>query len=313
MRVGSLFSGIGGWEFALGRNAVPSFAVEMDPDVAAAFAINHGIMPHVDDLRNVDARRLPGIDLLVASPPCPATSKARKASSLRWADSLAGLEILRFVRALQPWAVAIENSDLYIETAVCAQIVKELREERYNVEATVLDAADYGTPQRRHRTIIRAVDRTVALPPLPPERRGRSWSAALVDILPVLPVDPGGLVPWQRRNIDAIPPTRYPVLVTGGNPPEYANEDGYRRVWVDRDEPAPTLSKHQAIGGTRIMLSPTDIRKVTVAAFAVLSGFDKQVRENTLDLPEGRSRALDILGNMIPPPLAAAALKGLFT
>ena len=296
--MGSLFSGVGGWEFAARGYLRPVWALEFIPEIAHVYAQNHGHEPIIANIRDVDAMGLEPVDVLVASPPCPAFSKARKTSSTRSADAAAGLEILRFVEDLRPTRVVIENAPAYLGSDVAEELIETLRDFGFNVDARVLDAADYGCPQRRKRTIIRADMRGAPRPPLKlPEA---SWLDAIADLTPDLPE--ASLANWQRENIERVPPKSYPVFVVGGNPPEFANADGYRRVWVSATEPAPTLAKSASSGGTKIMLSATDVRQFTVAAAARLSGMPDDIV-----LP-GRSAALNILGNTIPPPLAAAAL-----
>lgn len=316
IRVGSLFSGIGGWEFALRGKAESVFAVEYSFPVAQSFYANHRHKPIVSDIRAVDEKQWApdSLDLLVASPPCPAYSKARKTTSERRADPDAGLEVLRFVDHLKPEAVAIENAPAYLASDVGQELIASLKGFGYKVWSGVLDAASYGTPQRRRRTIIRAtrVHHTLVNPA---EHPMLPWDMALAPFLHKAPSLE--LAPWQAREIAKRPPARYPALVVGGNPPEYSSSEG-RRIWVPPGEPSPTLARASSVSGTRIMLErfshQTPLNKhnsvgLTVEMAAVLSGFGPFLKD--LDLPASRSAALNILGNVIPPPLARAALEGL--
>ncbi|MBU1767893.1 MAG: DNA cytosine methyltransferase [Candidatus Omnitrophica bacterium] len=297
-RMGSLFSGIGGWEFAARGWLQPLWAVEFAPEVAMEYARNHGHAPLVENIYKVDEKLLAPVDVLVASPPCPGFSMARKATSVKFADELAGLEIPRFVKHLKPWYVAIENAPKFMLMDVCRKIIEALKGMGYEVEASVRDAADYGTPQRRKRTIIRASKRPLSRVPL---QEGRSWWDAVQD----LELPASKLVAWQSSNLDLLPPPpeAYPVLIPGGNPPSFKASEGQgRKVWVEHWKPAPTIARAQSSGGTRVALRRGDVRGLTVEAFARLSGMPSDI------LLPGRSRALNILGNTIPPQLAVAAL-----
>lgn len=296
--MGSLFSGIGGWEIASRGTLTPLWAVEFVPEVAYQYKRNHGHAPIVDDIYKVDEKLLAPVDVLVASPPCPGFSKARKATSVKFVDELAGLEIPRFVRHLQPKYVAIENAPRFLTEPVATKIIGALGRMGYNVEASVRDAADYGCPQRRERTIIRASREDLSDVPL---QDAMSWWDAVQD----LELPASKLADWQAYNLNKLPPPPgvYPVLVPGGNPPSFKAEAGEgRKVWVERYKVAPTIARAKSSGGTRIVMAPGDVRTLTVEAFARLSGMPSD-----LELP-GRSQALDILGNTIPPQLAAAAL-----
>lgn len=296
--MGSLFSGIGGWEFAARGKLLPLWAVEFDAGVAFEYARNHEHAPIVEDIYQVDEKLLAPVDVLVASPPCPGYSAARKETSTKFVDREAGLEILRFVRHLKPEYVAIENAPAFFTSAVAAQLVAGLHDLDYRVEASVRDAADYGCPQRRKRTVIRA-SRT-ALSDVPMQDAASWWEA-----VEHLDLPKGELADWQERNFKLLPPPAgaYPVLVPGGNPPSFKAEGGEgRKVWVERHKVAPTIARAKSSGGTRVVLSKGDVRTLTVEAFARLSGMPVDIK-----LP-GRSQALNILGNTIPPQLAAAAL-----
>lgn len=302
--IGSLFSGIGGWEFAAPW-ATPAWAVEKEVSVARAYQRNHGVSPFVADLRTVSTSALSPVDVLVASPPCPDYSDALREDAKPRDPEIAklGLDVLRFVQALRPRFVAVENGRHYLKSEVGQAVVAGLRALGYAVEAAVLDASDWGCPQKRNRTIIRAGRNGRTPWPLPVVQR-QSWWEAIGDRAAELPSKP--LAPWQARNLALVPAPSFPVLVSGGNPPAWQDGSGGRRVWTLADEPAPTIARSKASSGTRVMLSPTDVRGLDLSALAALSGFEP----GRLWLPEGRTEAINLLGNTIPPPLAAAALQG---
>jgi len=313
--MGSLFSGIGGWEFAARGVMEPLWAVELEPKVAEAYEANHGDHVIISDLRKVDPRRLAPVDVLVASPPRPDFSKALKDTSKPRDPEIAklGLDIVRYVKVLQPECVCVENAPEYLDSDVGGELMDRLRILGYAVQGARLRASDYGCPQIRERTIIRAVRHPLpgveignTVPSLP-EKTFLSWDAALEDLLPEL--DRAELAGWQADNIKHVPPTSYPVFVSGGSPPAFKNETGHRRVWTSHGMPCPTVARAKSSSGAKIMLGKNDVRQVSIDAFAALSGF---LDPGVLVLPKGsRTDSINLLGNTIPLQLAAAALHGM--
>ena len=305
LTMGSLFSGIGGWEFAARARAraTPLWGVELDPVVARYYELNHGNHVHVADLRMLDVSTLAPVDILVASPPCPDFSVSLKSTAKPRDPSIAllGLEVLRYVDATTPSYVAVENAPAYMDSVPGCAIIQGLRDRGFTVMAEVLNAADYGCPQRRRRTIIRATKRAELVLPA---QQSMSWWGALSSEAESL--EASQLAPWQESNFVHVPPPSYPVFISGGNPPVWRNASGFRRVWTLAQDPAPTISRSKDSSGSKVVLKEGDIRKLDIPSFARLSGFDPSLYE--LKLPEGKTAALNMLGNCIPPPLAAAAL-----
>jgi len=99
-------------------------------------------------------------DLLWASPPCPLHSRA---NTRRRAVAFDGWPVtLAWVDALQPQWVAIENVQAALDVARSLWS-STLSARGYQCVSAVLDAADFGVPQRRRRVILLA------------RRGGRVW------------------------------------------------------------------------------------------------------------------------------------------
>ena len=84
-----LFAGLGGFHLALsklGHRCV--FASELDPDLAALYQKNFGLMP-AGDIRKVKLKDIPKHDVLCAGFPCQPFSKAGEQRGLKcpqWGD-----------------------------------------------------------------------------------------------------------------------------------------------------------------------------------------------------------------------------------
>lgn len=153
-----LFAGIGGirlgFEQAGGRCV---FSSEIDSSACKTYMANFGEMPS-GDIREIDARDIPDFDILLAGFPCQAFSIIGKKEG--FADETSGtlfFEIERILKAKHPPAFLLENvRNLASHDGgkTFRIIYDHLRSLGYFVHAQVLNALDYGVPQKRERVII---------------------------------------------------------------------------------------------------------------------------------------------------------------
>jgi DNA (cytosine-5)-methyltransferase 1 len=159
-----LFCGAGGFSLGLGKNNIEIvLANEIEKDFAKTFKINHPKTKMLnEDIHNIDFKKelkkigYKSIDVLCGGPPCQGFStvgsknKKDKRNSLFW-------EFLRAVNETTPRAVIFENvagfKSLYNGQAY-ETLINELEKIGYKVFSNILNAADYGLPQFRKRTII---------------------------------------------------------------------------------------------------------------------------------------------------------------
>jgi len=101
-------------------------------------------------------------DFLIATPPCQGMSIAGKMAENDPRNSLIKY-VIEMVKALEPKHVMIENVQGVLKTYISVSGVKtkitkyiedELTPLGYFINPTVVDAADYGTPQHRKRAIF---------------------------------------------------------------------------------------------------------------------------------------------------------------
>ena len=134
-------------------------AVDNDPVACNTYRINHPEVNLVEgDIRRVDASALckpAHIDLLIVCAPCqPFSSQNRRKDQ---ADPRADLvlESLRFIHCLQPKIVFFENVP-GITLSGKSKLLKERLEQQgyFHSGPKSLNAADFGVPQRRIRSIM---------------------------------------------------------------------------------------------------------------------------------------------------------------
>jgi DNA (cytosine-5)-methyltransferase 1 len=167
--VAELFAGVGGFRIGLARAGwkttfsnqwEPSTKVQHASDVYVA---QFGEEGHTNiDIAKVKA--LPkNIDLLVGGFPCQDYSVAKTLNSSKGLKGKKGVlwwEILRLVNGQKPKFIFLENVDRLLKSPSnqrgrdFAVMLKTLGDEGYSVEWRVVNAAEYGFPQRRIRVFI---------------------------------------------------------------------------------------------------------------------------------------------------------------
>jgi DNA (cytosine-5)-methyltransferase 1 len=175
--VAELFAGVGGFRIGLARAGwktvfsnqwEPSTKVQHASDVYVARFGEDGHSN--EDIANVDS--LPrNIDLLVGGFPCQDYSVAKTLNSAKGLKGKKGVlwwEILRLVQGQKPKFIFLENVDRLLKSPSnqrgrdFAVMLKTLGDEGYTIEWRVVNAAEYGFPQRRIRVFIVATKKTRA-------------------------------------------------------------------------------------------------------------------------------------------------------
>lgn len=149
-----LFSGCGG----LSRGFEDSgrfrsiFAVESDPDAAETYRRNFG--DHVAQSLIEDVATFPTADVVVGGPPCQGFSPLNR-DAVGFERRGLWREYLRALKQATPRMFLMENVPELLKSSEYATFKKLAESELgYRVEGRVLNAADYGVPQRRRRAIV---------------------------------------------------------------------------------------------------------------------------------------------------------------
>ena len=153
-----LFAGIGG--IRLGFESVGGhcvFSSEFDEDACKTYEANFGEHPS-EEKKKIDAKDIPDFEILLGGFPCQAFSIIGKKEG--FANETCGtlfFDIERILKEKQPPAFMLENVRNLTahDNGNTFRIIKEhLEKLGYHVYAKVLNALDYGVPQKRERIII---------------------------------------------------------------------------------------------------------------------------------------------------------------
>jgi DNA (cytosine-5)-methyltransferase 1 len=167
--VAELFAGVGGFRIGLARAGWKTvFSNQWEP----ATKVQHASDVYVarfgeDGHTNEDIAKIQSlpknIDLLVGGFPCQDYSVAKTLNSSKGLKGKKGVlwwEILRLVHQQKPKFIFLENVDRLLKSPSnqrgrdFAVMLKTLGDEGYTIEWRVVNAAEYGFPQRRIRVFI---------------------------------------------------------------------------------------------------------------------------------------------------------------
>ena len=170
-----LFAGCGGMTAGfVSAGFEPIAAVEFDLAAAATYAANFGD-DHIRWCDITDWRDdIPEADVVIGGPPCQGFSNLGTRDSTDPRNKL-WREYVRVVVAARPKVFVIENVDRFAaspEFGLLQNLVRYGRLRGYKLTHAVLNAADYGVPQRRRRTIV--VGSRIGTPSLPKPTHAQS-------------------------------------------------------------------------------------------------------------------------------------------
>lgn len=195
-KIASLFSGCGGLDLGfsggfsfLGNeykrlNTTIVFANDFDADACNCYnsnplLVNDGEKCILNDIRNIDANKIPDFDILLAGFPCQPFSNAGNRKGV-YDDNGRGTlfeECERIIRAKissnkRPKAFLFENVRGILSskmpdgiTTVPKEIQKRMESLDYAVSIKLVCSSDYGVPQKRYRVLIVGIDKQLGKNP----------------------------------------------------------------------------------------------------------------------------------------------------
>jgi DNA (cytosine-5)-methyltransferase 1 len=148
-----LFAGCGGMTRGFEDSGAfrSVFAVEFDRDAAATYAANFG--EHVACGPIEDVAAFPAADVVIGGPPCQGFSPLNR-EAVGFERRGLWREYLRALEATRPRAFVMENVPELLRSAEFAEFQKRAESLGFKVESAILNAADFGVPQRRRRAIV---------------------------------------------------------------------------------------------------------------------------------------------------------------
>lgn len=152
-----LFCGIGGFHIAgknLGMKCV--FASDIDAEARRVYEHNHELIPYGDIIK-IKAKNIPDHDLLCAGFPCQPFSIIGNQEGFNDPRGTLFFEILRIIKAKKPRVIFLENVKqlaTFNKGKTIEEIKNSLEKAGYFIHYKVLNALDFGLPQKRERVMI---------------------------------------------------------------------------------------------------------------------------------------------------------------
>jgi DNA (cytosine-5)-methyltransferase 1 len=159
-----LFSGCGGLSegFCNTGKFTTLGALDIDENAASTYKFNFPkakvLIGDITQVKNPEDL-FGEVDVIIGGPPCQGFSALNRHNKKLEDDprNLLFFEFLRFVKTLKPKAILIENVRQILtqkDGFAKNKIIELLTELGYNVTSTVLDASDFGVPQKRKRAFF---------------------------------------------------------------------------------------------------------------------------------------------------------------
>lgn len=308
IKAGTYFSGGGLVEEGLKGIIDPVVAVEYDEKISGVYRNNFGQHIVTADVRDVDPKELVKqidgeVEYFHASPVCKNYSQAKSNHAEVELDKETAASTAKFINAVKPKVVTIENVKGYKDSEAMKIITDALDVNGYTWDADVYNAADYGGYTNRERLIVRAV-RDGKLPEKPKKMAHKSgWYEAVEDIIPTMTEKKNGVAPWMDvrlkadgidwRNIDK------PLYVMGS-----AYADG-KVPHAFADELLPTL---RTKSGDVIVMPDGKVYRAMGRVLARVSGVSDDYK-----MPFSENLSHTIIGNGIPTQLTEHVIAPLLT
>ena len=300
MKVVSLFSGAGGLDLGFikaGHNVV--WANDNFSDAVDTYKTNIGDHIICKDIAEIPSSEIPEHDILIGGFPCQGFSLANSKREENDKRNKLYLELLRVLVDKQPKFFLAENVKGILSLnkgKVFEMIINDFSNAGYRVKYKVLNAADYGVPQRRERVIITGVRQDVSYDlqyPMPTHSQSNDLYAAET-------------TPWVSIGaaLSNIPePEEEHQLYNHTYSKFKLKFNGYlgNRA-VDPNKPAPTVTaRGDEKGGVVVLHHPNNHRRMSVRELALVQSFPINF------IFEGnRSSAYRQIGNAVPPLLGYA-------
>ena len=291
LRCVDLFCGIGGFHQAASNLRLDVvLACDIDEEARRAYQSNFGLHP-CGDIISLSAADIPDHDLLFAGFPCQPFSIIGRQEGFADPRGTLFFEVLRILRVKRPQGVVLENVK-QLATAdkgrVLGRIKGDLGKLGYKVDSKVLNALDFGLPQKRERTIIVATQRQADFP----------WPDQVTPMTSLTEVlEPN---PDQKHYVSpTIWAKRHAAHIAGFSP----------AIW--HENKAGHISSHEwscalRAGASHNYLLVDGERRLTSRELLRLQGFP-DTWEIVCDDGQTRKQA----GNAVPVPMVQAVIEGM--
>lgn len=323
-----LFCGCGGLTIGLKKAGFRVLgAVDIDPLSVKTYKSNHRKVTlwekDIRELKPSEMLKKLGLkkgelDLLAGCPPCQGFSTMRTLNgALSVEDPRNDLlfEFQRFVIALRPKAVMVENVPGLAEDNRFKIFLRKMKIHGYIGEHKVLDAADYGVPQRRRRLIyVAGLGKMI---PFAKPLKKRKTVLDAIGNLPEAGISGDLIHDIKEQHTSRIMDLIKRIPKNGGSRSCLPDEDqlechkrcnGFKDVYgrMAWNEVAPTITSGCFNPSKGRFIHPEENRAITMREAALLQGFPRYYK---FPLNKNKTVIALMIGNALPPPFITAHAK----
>lgn len=315
MKTLELFSGVGGLSLGLRRAGFDIVAaVEINRDAAATYALHHRDTDVINkDVSSIDFSKFRGaVAAVVGGPPCqPFSLGGLRKGHKDKRDMLP--QFIRCLEVVRPEFFIMENVPGLATKAAgpyFANVLERFQEIGYRVNSAILNAADFGLPQKRRRLfVLGALSSTFRFPMATHGPGLRPYLSAFSVIHLDKPIGEPPNCSVKYAKFPDLRPSPYAghVYNGGGRPLDphgpahtiLASSGGYKTHWVDTEGVAPKYHAHLMAGGSPYDGVVPGARRLSVQECALLQTFP-------LDMIfcGRKSSQYTQVGDAVPPKLA---------
>lgn len=300
MKVVSLFSGAGGldWGFVKAGHEIV-WANDNFDDAVKTYRKNIGEHIVCGDIKNIPSEEIPEHDILIGGFPCQGFSIANTKRGTHDERNELYRELLRILVDKQPKFFVAENVKgilSLMKGKVFEMIVNDFENAGYKVRYKVLNAADYGVPQRRERVVILGVRDDLGYMPKYPAETHTEYPDLFTNKKPWVSIGAAlADIPEPEEDGHQLLNHTYSKFKL-----KFNGYIGNRAI--DPTKPAPTVTaRGDEKGGVVVLHHPNNHRRMSVRELALTQSFPMDF------IFEGRnSSAYRQIGNAVPPKLAFA-------
>ena len=320
-----LFCGCGGTTQGL-RDAgfLVLGAVDIEKLAVETYLANHpGVRTWTSDIKKLKTTQISRalhirkgeLDLLAGCPPCQGFSTMRTLNGKVAIDDPRNnllLEFFRFVKELLPKAIMLENVPGLATDNLFLNFCTAIGGLGYIGEARIMNAADYGVPQRRRRLIyIAGYQRKIDFA-LPIAKR-KTVREAFTSLLPAgKSGDP--LHDIKEHRSERIRELIASIPLNGGSRTDLPDDkqlechkkcSGFKDVYgrMTWEAVAPTITSGCFNPSKGRFLHPEENRTITLREAALLQGFPHDYLFPNVN---SRTAIALLIGNALPPPFITA-------
>ncbi|MDR3643294.1 MAG: DNA cytosine methyltransferase [Candidatus Doudnabacteria bacterium] len=322
-----LFSGCGGLSLGLERAGfIVKAAVEIDTVASLTYCQNHSqtflIQSDIKKISGKELLKTAGLkrgelDLLAGCPPCQGFSRIKNLNRKSLNDPRNNLvfEFLRLIKELKPKTVLMENVPGLSLDRRFKKFQNSLHHMGYKSVCSVLNAANFGAPQRRKRFIFMAS--RIGQPKLPNADKVLKTVKDTIGYLPRPKTTKDALHQMFLKNTPRIKELISQIPKDGGSRSALKEQllchqkvEGFRDVYgrMSWNEVSPTLTGGCFNPSKGRFLHPRQNRAITMREASLLQGFPKNYK---FPINAGLITVARLIGDAVPPIFAKRQAESL--